>query len=86
MNKTRILSITIVAISAALFWTGAQAERVQWKLHTAWGSQVPHLGTEAVRFAEDVKRLSGGEFVLKHSSRAPWCPRTRASMRSPRAR
>ena len=34
-------------------------------MHSAWGSQVPHLGWEAVRFAEDIGKLSDGQFTVK---------------------
>jgi len=44
----------------------AQAqERVRWKLHSAWGSSLPHLGTSGVRFTETIERLSGGAFQIK---------------------
>ena len=43
---------------------GAQ-ERVQWKMHSAWGSTVPHLGTSAVRLSANIERLSGGAFTMK---------------------
>ncbi len=41
------------------------AERIRWKLHSAWGSSVPHLGTSAVRFSKNIERLSGGDFTMK---------------------
>ncbi len=66
MFARNTLIVAAVAVSAMVA-TNAQAQkRVQWKLHTAWGSTVPHIGTEAVRFAEDIKAMSGGKFILKH--------------------
>ncbi|ROR97909.1 TRAP-type mannitol/chloroaromatic compound transport system substrate-binding protein [Sinobacterium caligoides] len=65
MKISKTLTVFAFALSAALAGTSAQAERVKWKMHSAWGSQVPHLGTEAVRFADDIVALSGGDFKVK---------------------
>ncbi len=40
-------------------------ERVKWKMQSAFGSTLSHLGTSAVRLSEMVERLSGGAFELK---------------------
>jgi len=66
MKVSKTLAIFAVALSAALVGTSAQAERVKWKMHTAWASTVPHIGAEAVRFADDVLAISGGSFIIKH--------------------
>ena len=34
-------------------------------MHSAWGSNLPHLGTSGVRFAKNIKRMSGGNFNIK---------------------
>ncbi|MFQ5956002.1 MAG: C4-dicarboxylate ABC transporter, partial [Kiloniellales bacterium] len=56
-----------LAIGLALGLAGqAEAQkRIKWKLHSAWGSSVPHLGTSAVRFSANIKRMSGGRFTMK---------------------
>ena len=41
------------------------AKRVKWKMQSAFGSSLPHLGASGVRFSDDVKRLSGGDFDIK---------------------
>ena len=54
--------------SALLMGLGAQAEaqeRIKWKMQSTFGSTLTHLGPSGVRFAEDVKRLSGGKFEIK---------------------
>jgi len=53
--------VSIVGVSA----TADAQDRIRWKLHSAWGSSVPHLGTSAVRFSENIERLSGGAFTMK---------------------
>ena len=56
-----LLGIAAVALTA----TSAQAQdRVKWKLHSAWGSSVPHLGTSGVRFSKMIERMSGGELTM----------------------
>ncbi|MEO1841753.1 MAG: C4-dicarboxylate ABC transporter, partial [Pseudomonadota bacterium] len=65
MKISKTLTICAFAFSVALVGTSAQAAKVKWKMHSAWGSQVPHLGWEALRFAEDIGKLSGGQFTVK---------------------
>jgi TRAP-type mannitol/chloroaromatic compound transport system substrate-binding protein len=56
-----------VALGMALSWSPpAEAQkRVSWKMASAFGSKLPHLGTSAVRFSENVKVASGGTLELK---------------------
>ena len=65
MNVGKNLAITAIAVTLAALSATAQAERVKWKMHSAWGSSVPHLGTSAWRFAENIGRMSGGDFAIK---------------------
>ena len=65
MNVGRRLAFAAIAVTVAALSTTAQADRVKWKMHSAWGSQVPHLGTNAVRFADNIVRMSGGDFNVK---------------------
>ncbi len=53
------------AMSVAAISTAQAQGRVKWKMHSAWGSTVPHLGTSAVRFEGVIDRLSGGKFQMK---------------------
>jgi TRAP-type mannitol/chloroaromatic compound transport system substrate-binding protein len=64
MKLTATACLVAVTMAATAGIANAQ-DRVKWKMHSAWGSSVPHLGTNAVRFAENVGRLSGGKFTLK---------------------
>lgn len=50
----------------ALASTGpADAAKVRWKMQSAFGSSLPHLGTSAVRFVKNVKIMSGGDINIK---------------------
>jgi TRAP-type mannitol/chloroaromatic compound transport system substrate-binding protein len=43
----------------------AQDKRVRWKMQSAFGSQLPHLGTSAVRFSKNIERMSNGRLEIK---------------------
>src|SRR5262247_425405 len=54
------------ALTFTLVLTPANAqERVRWKMQSAFGAQLPHLGTSALRFSKDIERMSGGNFEIK---------------------
>ena len=60
-----------IALAGAVYMAStltapAEAQRkVQWKMASAFGSKLPHLGTSATRFADNVKVMSGGSLELK---------------------
>ena len=55
-----------VAVAVALSASNAYAQkRVKWKMQSAFGGQLPHLGTSGVRFSENITRLSDGKFQVK---------------------
>ena len=56
------------ALAAGLvisFATPADAAKVRWKMQSAFGSKLPHLGTSATRFVDDVDVMSGGNLIIK---------------------
>ena len=64
MRRKSIL-VTAAAVIAATAATAANAQdRVRWKMHSAWASNIPHIGTTAVRLTENVRRMSGGNFDI----------------------
>jgi TRAP-type mannitol/chloroaromatic compound transport system substrate-binding protein len=71
MLKGRLFGIVLVAAMAFVvasigFSKDADAQkRVRWKLQSAFGGQLPHLGTSGIRFSKNVSRLSGGKFEIK---------------------
>ena len=55
-----------VALAASLVIQPAQAaKRVKWKMQSAFGSTLVHLGPSGLHFAENVKRMSEGNFNIK---------------------
>ena len=66
MGLTSKLTLTAAVACIAVAATSAEAaEKVRWKMHSAWGSTVPHIGANAVRFSKNISRLSGGDFQMK---------------------
>ncbi len=60
------VAVAGVAAAVALASGSAMAQkRVKWKLHSAWGSNVPHLGTSAVRFTKNVARMTDNRFQVQ---------------------
>jgi TRAP-type mannitol/chloroaromatic compound transport system substrate-binding protein len=64
---SKAVAVTGVAVTVALAAsTGAHAQkRVKWKMQSAFGSSLVHLGASGVRFADNVNRMSGGNFEIK---------------------
>ncbi len=62
-------AVAVAGVAAALtlgLASGASAQdRVKWKMQSAFGSQIPHLGPAGIRVSEMVDRLTGGAFELK---------------------
>lgn len=56
------LALGMFAITAD---ANAQQKRERWKMQSAFGSQLSHLGTSGVRFSKNIERLSGGRFEIK---------------------
>jgi TRAP-type mannitol/chloroaromatic compound transport system substrate-binding protein len=58
-------TFALVAGLVVSFATPADAAKVRWKMQSAFGSKLPHLGTSAVRFVDDVDVMSGGNVIIK---------------------
>src|SRR5918996_4267007 len=64
--QTKALASVGAAIVMAMGAVSADAqERVRWKMQSAFGSQLIHLGTSGVRFTENIERVSDGNFEIK---------------------
>lgn len=66
-RKGRALLVSAaLAVAAAVVALPASAQdKVRWKMQSAFGSQLPHIGTSAVRFSKNIERLSAGKFEIK---------------------
>ena len=63
MSARTLASIGIALVVALACSISADAQdRVRWKLQSAFGSNLAHLGTAGVRFTKNIERVSGGNF------------------------
>jgi TRAP-type mannitol/chloroaromatic compound transport system substrate-binding protein len=58
-------ALAVLAFAAAPADAQDKDKRVRWKMQSAFGSTLPHIGTSAVRFSKNIERLSGGTFEIK---------------------
>jgi TRAP-type mannitol/chloroaromatic compound transport system substrate-binding protein len=63
--KLAALTGAVLALTVASVGDAAAQDRVRWKMQSAFGSQLPHLGTAGVRFAANMERVSDGTFEIK---------------------
>ncbi|HET9734832.1 MAG TPA: C4-dicarboxylate ABC transporter, partial [Burkholderiales bacterium] len=66
-RKSASWAAAAVAVAATLAVTHAQAQqpRVNWKMQSAFGSNLPHLGPPGQRFEKDIAEMTDGRFVVK---------------------
>ena len=68
MSKTFLKAAAFAAVAGAVALggaTGADAQKVKWKMQSAFGSQIAHLGPAGMRIADYVTTMSNGRFSLK---------------------
>jgi TRAP-type mannitol/chloroaromatic compound transport system substrate-binding protein len=66
MTRTSQLGAVAAALAFAAVSTASIAQpKVNWRLQSAFGSQLTHLGTSGVRFVKDVEEMTEGRFVIK---------------------
>ena len=63
--KTTALGVMGVAVALAIPSDADAAKRTKWKMQSAFGGKITHLGPSAVRFSDKVKSMSEGKFVIK---------------------
>jgi len=58
--------ISMAAVMATAMGAGdADAKKVRWKMHAAFGQNVAVIGAPPHRIADAVRRMSGGDFDIK---------------------
>ena len=65
---SRLMLSAVAGAASVLVLAGSPADaqtKVRWKMQSAFGAQLPHIGTSAVRFSKNIDRLSGGTLELK---------------------
>jgi TRAP-type mannitol/chloroaromatic compound transport system substrate-binding protein len=68
MKVRTTLKVVAAGVALALAATSGSAlaqKRVKWKMQSAFGSTLPHLGTSGVRFSKDVSAATDGKLDIK---------------------
>ena len=63
--RGQLAGVALVAMAVSLSTTEAMAEKVRWKMHSAFGSNVAVLGPVGPRIADAIRAMSGGDFDIK---------------------
>jgi TRAP-type mannitol/chloroaromatic compound transport system substrate-binding protein len=65
--RVRALSTALAAVAVLAIGAGqAEAQdKIRWKMQSTFASNLPHIGTAAVRFSKNIDVLSGGKLELK---------------------
>ena len=63
LSRSRALPASVAMQSPTL--DASAQDRVRWKMQSAFGSSLIHLGPSGVRFAERVNQMSGGAFDIR---------------------
>ncbi|MEW6687965.1 MAG: TRAP transporter substrate-binding protein [Pseudomonadota bacterium] len=58
-------AVTAAAGVALALPAQAQQPKVNWRMQSAFGSTLTHLGTSGVRWTKDVEEMTDGNFVIK---------------------
>jgi len=65
-SVSKIAVVGASVLGFALLSAAASAQdKISWKMASAFGSSLPHLGPSGVRFTKDIERMSGGKFDIK---------------------
>ncbi|MGI9478070.1 MAG: TRAP transporter substrate-binding protein, partial [Hyphomicrobiaceae bacterium] len=65
MRLKALVALTCASIVAIPATASFAQKRVKWKMQSAFGSSLPHLGTSATRFSKNVEVMSDGKFKIK---------------------
>ena len=59
-----LLSVSVCACLGLANEAQAQ-DKIRWKMQSAFGSQLPHLGPPGQRFSKDIELMSGGKLEIR---------------------
>ncbi len=65
VNLKKIMITAAIGLFVASSFTAQAANKIRWKVPTAFGTSLPALGDQIVEIAESLKRMSGGDIQLK---------------------
>ncbi len=64
-TSLKLVAAGVALAMAAVSGSALAQKKVKWKMQSAFGSTLPHLGTSGVRFAKNIKEASDGKFDIK---------------------
>ncbi|MGH8632334.1 MAG: TRAP transporter substrate-binding protein [Burkholderiales bacterium] len=66
-SKVRGMTVAVAVTVGLAFAQQAQAQqpKVNWRMQSAFGSTITHLGPAGQRFVKDVEEMTDGNFVIK---------------------
>jgi TRAP-type mannitol/chloroaromatic compound transport system substrate-binding protein len=68
-GRQAMLGKVAAAVAAATFIVTSipalAQDKIRWKMQSAFGSQLPHLGPPAIKFTKDIEAMTGGKFEIK---------------------
>jgi TRAP-type mannitol/chloroaromatic compound transport system substrate-binding protein len=65
MRLKALVALTCASIVALPATASFAQKRVKWKMQSAFGSSLPHLGTSGIRFSKNVADMTDGKFQIK---------------------
>lgn len=65
LARRLLTPVLLAVVSFALSTPATAQDKVRWKMQSAFGAQLPHVGTGGVRFSKNVDRLSAGKLEVK---------------------
>jgi len=64
-TRVNVMAAGVALALAAVSGTALAQKKVNWKMQSAFGSTLPHLGTSGVRFSKNVLEATDGKFNIK---------------------
>jgi TRAP-type mannitol/chloroaromatic compound transport system substrate-binding protein len=66
-KHARLIAVAglVGSVAAVAALDASAQDRVRWKMQSAFGSTLVHLGPSGIRFAERINEMSGGNFEIK---------------------
>ena len=64
-TSIKVLAAGVAVALAASSGSALGQQLVRWKMQSAFGSSLPHLGTSAVRFVKNISDATDGRFDIK---------------------
>jgi TRAP-type mannitol/chloroaromatic compound transport system substrate-binding protein len=70
MNIHKLIKPGLLVLAGLAVTIGAPSDadaqkKLKWKMQSAFGGVLPHIGTSGIRFTKNIENMSGGKFKIK---------------------